>query len=264
MIIYSLGEGQEMEFEAPENGSGYFREKFGTTEKGTYIELMFPKLDVPRQQLIINLIRDLLTDAKKDALLQIYFQAFLDDYGISYFDLANYITAYLNYSYDNENQDKDIDPTDIASKLQRFLKSNRSDENNVILQLASGYFSVSPDVLITGKGKKYSIDFEFLEKILEKNNMDVDTFLDEHFQMEYIAEVNDEKEENNYKQYIHHNAIVFAQIVEEQFNIASEDILLEDECWVELEEFPIKKYYDNLTDKNKEIVNNVLFYLSIK
>lgn len=264
MKIYSLGEGQEMEFEAPENGSAYFREKFGTTKKGTYIEFMFPKLDVPRQQLIINLIRDLLTDAKKDALLQIYFQAFLDDYGISYFDLANYITAYLNCSYDNENQYEVIDITDIVSKLQRFLKSNRSNEDNVILQLVSGYFSVSPDVLITGKGKKYSIDFEFLERILKKNNMDVDTFLEKHFQMEHIVEINDEKEENNYKQYIHHNAIVFAQIVEKQFNIASEDILLEDECWVELEEFPIKKYYDNLTDKNKEIVNNVLFYLSIK
>ena len=154
----------------------------------------------------------------------------------------------------------------ISSKLQRFLKSTKGNKDNKYLELVSGFFSVSPSVLITGKGERYSINLERLKEIVDKEIadgeiLDVDAFLEQHFQMEFCGK---EEEKEPFKKYIHYNKTVFAGIVAEQLNIKIEDILVAEECWVELENFPIKEYYNRLTDKNKEVVRNVLFYMSVK
>lgn len=274
MKIHSMDDKMEMEFDSLESGSAYFREILKIEEKGAYIEYIFPRLDIPKQQLIITLIHDLLPESKKDSLLGVYLQAFLDDYEITYNELAKCIYAYIQYSIDwkeqncsdHEKNEDLIDVQGILSKLQRFLKGNKSSEENKYLKLVSGFFSVSPDVLITGKGKRYSVDLEKLKKIVMREQMDIDLFLDKHFKInfnEYI-ENPDDSEIKLFQKYIHYNASVFAEIVSEQFNIDIEEILIAEECWIELEKFPIKRYYDKLTDKSKNIVRNVLFYLNIK
>jgi len=268
MKIHSMDDEMEMEFNSLEIGSAYFREMYGTDEKGTYIEHLFPKLDMLKQQMVITLIQGLLSGAKRDAFLGVYLQAFLNNYRITYVDLAKYITAYINYSvgWQAENGNvENLDMQGISSKLQRFLKSNKGKEDNEYLKLVSGFFSVSPSVLITGKGERYSIDLEELKRIVDGENLDVDTFLDRHFQMDFDSEgISTEEEKEQYKKYIHYNASVFAGIVAEQLDIDIEDILVTEKCWIELEDFPIKEYYNRLTDENMEVVRNVLFYLNVK
>jgi len=259
----------EMEFDSPGIGAAYFREMYGMDEKGAYIEYTFPKLDAPKQQLVITLIHDLLPQSKKDALLGTYLQAFLDDYKMTYVDLSKYITAYVNYSVTWKAENSDVSYLqlhDISSKLQKFLKGNKGNVDNIFLKLVSGFFRVSPSTLITGKGESYYVDLDELKKIVDKEKLDADTFLEKHFQMDFdfSMENSSEKDIEHFKKYIDFNASVFAKIVSEQFNIEIEDILKTEECWIELEDFPIRKYYDKLTDKNKEIVKNVLFYLNIK
>lgn len=269
MKIHSMDDGIEMEFDSLEIGSAYFREMYGIGKKGsTYIEYIFPKLDTLKQQMVITLIHGLLPKAKKDAFLGVYLQAFLDNYEMTYVDLAKCITAYINYSVgwqEKNSYTENLDVQSISSKLQRFLKSTKGKEDNEYLKLVSGFFSVSPSVLITGKGERYSIDLEKLKEIVDNEKLDVNIFLDGHFQMDFDSEgVSTEEEKEQFKKYIHYNASVFAEIVAEQLDIDIKDILETTECWVELENFPIKEYYNRLTDENKEIVKNVLFYMNVK
>lgn len=268
MEIHSLDDGMEMEFDSLETGSAYFRERYGMEEKGTYIEHLFPNLDALKQRMVITLIHGLLPKAKKDAFLGVYLKAFLNKYEMTYVDLAKCITAYINYSvgWQEENSNaENLDLQCISSKLQRFLKSTKGKEDNEYLKLVSGFFSVSPSVLITGKGERYSVDLERLKEIVDGENLDVDIFLDEHFQTDFdSAGVSTEEEKEQFKKYIHYNASVFAGIVAEQLDIDIEDILVTEECWVELEDFPIKEYYNRLTDENKEVVTDVLFYMNVK
>lgn len=268
MKIHSMDEGLEMEFDSLEIGSAYFREMYGTEEKGAYIARLFPKLDALKKQMVITLVHGLLSNAKKDAFLGVYLQAFLDGYGMSYVDLAKCITAYTTYSAGWQAKNSGtviLDKQDISSKLQRFLKSNTGKEDNEYLKLVSGFFSVSPSVLITGKGERYSVDLERLLEIVEGENLDDNAFLDGHFQTDFdgAGAVEDEEKEQ-FKKYIHYNASVFAEIASEQLNIDTEDILITEKCWIELENFPIRDYYNRLTDENKELVKNVLFYLNVK
>lgn len=268
MKIHSMDDGLEMEFDSLEIGSAYFREMYGMEEKGTYIERLFPKLDTLKQQMVITLIHGLLSKAKKDAFLGVYLQSFLNDYEMTYVDLAKCITAYINYSVGWQEKNGNVENLDmqsISSKLQRFLNSTKGKEDNEYLKLVSGFFSVSPSVLITGKGERYSINWEKLEEVVDGENLNADTFLEEHFETDFdSAGISTEEEKDQFKKYIRQNKFVFAEIAAEQFGIDVEDILETTECWVEMEDFPIKEYYNRLTDESKEIVKNVIFYMNIK
>jgi len=263
-----MDDGLEMEFDSLEIGSAYFREMYGMEEKGTYIERLFPKLDTLKQQMVITLIHGLLSKAKKDAFLGVYLQSFLNDYEMTYVDLAKCITAYINYSVGWQEKNGNVENLDmqsISSKLQRFLNSTKGKEDNEYLKLVSGFFSVSPSVLITGKGERYSINWEKLEEVVDGENLNADTFLEEHFETDFdSAGISTEEEKDQFKKYIRQNKFVFAEIAAEQFGIDVEDILETTECWVEMEDFPIKEYYNRLTDESKEIVKNVIFYMNIK
>lgn len=110
------------------------------------------------------------------------------------------------------------------------------------------------------------MDLEKLKEIVVQEQMDIDSFLNEHFKTNFNGYIENpcDSDIKLFQKYIHYNACVFAEIVAEQFNIDIKEILITEECWIELEKFPIKRYYDKLTDKNKDIVRNVLFYLNIK
>ena len=165
----------EVNLVSPAQTAAYFQmmyeEKKEDENKLDYIEKIFYSVDKAKQHLIIELIRDLLTDAKKDAYLSVYLQSFLDEANMTYTALANRISAYTNNSafFEDTNQILNItndskekediydicdiyDITNIKSSLQSFLKNTKAQMDNNILKLVSGYFSVSPSLLITGKG----------------------------------------------------------------------------------------------------------------
>lgn len=269
----------EVNFKSPSQAAAYFRmmykDKQEDENKLDYIEEIYYSSDKAKQHLIIELIRDLLTDAKKDAYLSLYLQSFLDEANMTYTALANRISAYVNNSAffedtnvtnDSNKEKEDVyDITNIKSSLQSFLKNIKAQLDNNILQLVSGYFSVSPSLLITGKGKKYYIDVEKLKEIADNENKEADDFLNSLYDSDFFAiEKVNENEKKYYQDYINHNATVFAKIVEEVYNVDIDEILITEECWIELENFPIRDYFNRLKPENKKIVEHVLFNMNIK
>ena len=73
-----------------------------------------------------------------------------------------------------------------------------------------------------------------------------------------------EKEKEYYRDYINHNATVFAEIVSQTYGVDVDEILITEECWIELENFPIRDYFNRLKPENKKIVEHVLFNLNIR
>lgn len=279
----------EVNLVSPAQTAAYFQmmyeEKKEDENKLDYIEKIFYSVDKAKQHLIIELIRDLLTDAKKDAYLSVYLQSFLDEANMTYTALANRISAYtnnsaffedtnqiLNITNDSNKEKEDIydicdiyDITNIKSSLQSFLKNTKAQMDNNILKLVSGYFSVSPSLLITGKGERYYIDLEKLKEIADNENKEVDDFLDSLYDMDFFECENvNEKEKEYHRDYINHNATVFAEIVSQTYVVDVDEILITEECWIELENFPIRDYFNRLKPENKKIVEHVLFNLNIR
>lgn len=272
----------EVNLESPAQTAAYFRmmyeEKKEDENKLDYIEEIFYSGDKGKQHLIIELISDLLTDAKKDAYLSVYLQSFLDEANMTYTALANRISAYtnnsaffedtiqiLNITNDSKEKEDIYDIANIKSSLQSFLKNTKAQLDNNILRLVSGYFSVSPSLLITGKGERYYIDLEKLKEIADNENKEVDDFLDSLYDMDFLEYENvNEKEKEYYRDYINHNATVFAEIVSQTYGVDVDEILITEECWIELENFPIRDYFNRLKPENKKIVEHVLFNLNIR
>lgn len=276
----------EVNLVSPAQTAAYFQmmyeEKKEDENKLDYIEKIFYSVDKAKQHLIIELIRDLLTDAKKDAYLSVYLQSFLDEANMTYTALANRISAYTNNSafFEDTNQILNItndskekediydicdiyDITNIKSSLQSFLKNTKAQMDNNILKLVSGYFSVSPSLLITGKGERYYIDLEKLKEIADNENKEVDDFLDSLYDMDFF-EYENVNEKKYHRDYINHNATVFAEIVSQTYGVDVDEILITEECWIELENFPIRDYFNRLKPENKKIVEHVLFNLNIR
>lgn len=276
----------EVKFNSPENGSAYFRAYFKkkneTQGKGSengdklddkLVEDIFPKLDKSKKQLVIMLIRDLLSNSKKESLLSVYYEGFLNEYKMSYYKLAKYIDAYMRCSitWKIKHSTEIVDELDfehVLSKMKSFCKVYKSQEDNPYLELVAGYFRVSTGVLINGKGIRYRTNTEKLKELADKEQKDKDTFLNELFDFDFDDEVQEpskdkEKDKELFINYIDHNAQEFANIVEEKYDVKAEDFLIKEECWIELDDFPIMTYYDQLTSENKKIIKNALFYLIV-
>ena len=298
------------EFISPKVGSAYFREKYWdqfkkaihdvtitkkvTTEDGTtkeeqkviskkryeimckrhsFLQDGFSELNFPKRQLLITLIYDLLSESKKNAMLKVYLDAFINEYypdeNLTYHKLAKYIYSYLSHSSDSE--DFYVDFENIKSKLQKLTNTNNPSKDNEILDLVAGYFSVDIQMLLTGSGFKYRINFEELEKVMKSMNMEVDEFLEEIIDKAYYNELGadsmNEAEKQDFRIYVLHNAQLFAELVDCAFGSATTNLtkklLIEEPYWIEPDNFPIQKHFDNLSESNKAIVKNVLFYLCI-
>ena len=126
-------------------------------------------------------------------------------------------------------------------------------------------------MLLTGSGFKYRINFEELEKVMKSMNMEVDEFLEEIIDKAYYNELGadsmNEAEKQDFRIYVLHNAQLFAELVDCAFGSATTNLtkklLIEEPYWIEPDNFPIQKHFDNLSESNKAIVKNVLFYLCI-
>ena len=184
---------------------------------------------------------------------------FLEDEQLTYSKLASCIDGYLAASMTiQSNLNANIKSLEeIKSSIKKLLTTVNASINNSVLQYIADFFCVSADVLITGKGKKYSVDLERLYNIVNNANMDAEEFLNEHLELDMV-ETATESEKKAFEVYIHRSARVFAEIVAEQFAINVNDILIEEDCWIELDNFPIDRYYQLLTDKNKEVVRHVI------
>lgn len=283
MKIHGIDEYKNLIFDSPEITSAYFRsiyddnrgkksedKKKKISKQLTNLEYLYHSLPMSKQFVVNNLILDLLSESKSKGYVGVYLEEFLHADNITHSELALYIYGYLMVSITvQESQDSDIielrekNLGDIKSSIQKMTRTVNTNSNSLILKLIADYFCVSPNVLIMGKGKRYCIDFIHLKNIVDKNGVNVEEFLKQHLEMD----MNEDASKNNksaFEQYLHHSVRTFAEIVAEQFAIDTNEILIEEECWVELDEYPFYKYYHLLTEANKKIIKHVIENLSIE
>lgn len=283
MKTHNINDGdKEIRFSSPKMSSAYFRSILrGNLEQDnskkppkalTDIEYLYYSLSSSKQFVINNLIFDLLSDKKRNGYLGLYLEEFLNDYEISYSKLASYISGYIATSItilkstDTTTNNRLIFKTvdDVKSSIQKMLHTVNIRQNNTILPLVADFFCVSPDVLVTGRGKRYSIDFENLKKFVDTKYSNCDDFLSQHLNIDMNKDVT-ESDRNNFIEYIHHSARTFAQIAIKALNIEDiNKILIEEECWIELDKFPIYKYYQLLSPQNQIIAKHVIENLTIE
>lgn len=285
MVIHVIEKYKDLIFDSPEMASAYFRsvydgnrgkkreekeeKKKKIPKQRTNLEYLYYSLPISKQFVVNNLIFDLLSESKSKGYVGVYLEAFLLQNNITHSELASYIYGYLMASITvQDSQDpvikelRDKGLEDIKSSIQKMTRTVNTNQNGLILKLIADYFCVSTDVLITGKGKKYSIDLSRLASIVGKNKINIVEFLNQHLKMDMCDDVL-ENDGSAFEQYIYRSARTSAEIVAKQLTIDINKILIEEECWIELDEYPFYRYYQLLTDKNKEIVKHVIENLTI-
>ena len=248
------------------------------------LEFMYASLRKNEKCGIQRLIKDLLPEAKKDALFHLYFKKFLEEASLTYDGLAKILYGYLNYSniyysqYMQQTGSTIIDILDIKSKLQKFLTTRAPKLDNFFLKLVCNYFNVSPELMIYGIGEKYSVDYEAVFNRVQEDDedWDIEKFLEEHASADmrndesltYDDKDEDEKKNQNKERFLNYiqttSAFAFAEIVAEYWDGTVDDYLIKEPCWIVLDDFPFWEFYSLLKDKEKEIVENMMYALNLR
>lgn len=229
------------------------------------IEDIYQEMSNREKYILSQAVNLFLKEDKRDAFIGQRFEEVLqrhnDYYGekITSTVLANVIDGYVRVCVDEENYEKK-DTDHIKSKVEKFKTQYRVSSDDKILKLVCGYLCVSVDVIQKGQGEKYSIDFEKLKQIIDKEGVDADAFLEAHkmvFFDESIFENADcDKYDECYTNYIHHSAEKFAEIVEEQYNIKKEDILKSEPYSVQTDGF--RQRFEQLPDKKRTEILQII------
>lgn len=272
MKIHTVEYYNEMDFESPEKTAEYFKAIYINRYKekdeeqiGKLLEKMYSSLSRTKKYIVENLIYDLLSDAKKDKLAGQYFKELLESEDITYSQLALCIAGYIEVSQKCNKLNSLIgkDYEYVKSKLKRLQESNSFNIKNEIIELTAGYFSISPKVLLTGKGIKYSVNWERIEQLPDYKNKETKLFLLDIL-MSDIHTFTKEKDKKHFIEYVAHSQKTFAELVSNQYNIGLNDILIEEDCWIELEKYPFSAYYNLLGYKEKNILKHAIENIFIK
>ena len=211
----------------PEVASAYFRsiyqdkhinkdrDKDKKKKLSEELKIIYYSLPVSKQFVVNNLIQDLLSDSKSRGYVGVYLKAFLEDEQLTYSKLASCIDGYLAASMTiQSNLNANIKSLEeIKSSIKKLLTTVNAGINNSVLQYIADFFCVSADVLITGKGKKYSVDLERLCDLVGKANMDAEEFLNEHLELDMV-ETATESEKKAFEVYIHRSARVLRKLLQ--------------------------------------------------
>lgn len=196
-------------------------------EKIEDMENLYDLLSSEKQHVVNNLIFDLLTGPKKGNVA-LYLQKFLKYNNIKYSTLSSYICGYVNmscafkndllhesnillkYSKNEADISDKLTYNDIKSTIYKLCNTSnvRGDSVILILVLIADYFCVSPDVLVFGEGKCYSLDKNKLKNILDKKNEKIS--LEEFWKIDMRND--DVKKSENYKNYVSHSVRIIANI----------------------------------------------------
>jgi len=240
--------------------NSYIKEKF---EKEDILE-MYQSLTDTDKYVLIGLLKDLLPNKNKDAFIGVFLKEFMNEGGFTSYSLAKLLYEYMQVSVSlKERYEEYKDLETIKSKIQKLMKCAKTKEDDIVIRLIADYFNVSFDVLLRGEGVRYSIDLERLYEIVDLNGMDADTFLKEHYEMDFDIEYIDNgtqkgNDTERYKQYIYHSAKAFAEIVEQQLGIDSSEIIIEEDIWIEWSADIFTEIFEKLSAQNQEIVFNTL------
>lgn len=279
MIIHKTESYWDADFNSEKETSEFFRSYFmdkhanrdteakqkNSSRAENPLETLYDSLPLVKQFVVNGLIQDLLSDAKKGHYIGLYLNEFMAKYGKRYSSLADCIARYMELSclYGEEFFQNDVDESKIKSRIQKLLQSVNPKKKDTLLRIIADYFSVSVDVLISGRGKIYSVDLEKLKEIVDENGMEPEAFLEELLQVN-LLEGFGKSDMEKYQEILHHSPKAFAQSASEVLGIEPERILIEEDCWVELEEYPFSKFYNLLTDKNRKVVKHVIENLAIR
>lgn len=279
MIIHKTETYWDMDFGSEKETSAFFRSYFmdkhtnlytGTKQKSKRqdlepIETIYYSLPLAKQFVVNGLIQDLLSDAKKGHYIGLYLDEFLAKNELNYPLLAAYIARYMELSvlHEEEFSQNNIDELKIKSRIQKLLQSVKPQKKDTVLEIIADFFSVSIDVLISGRGKIYSVDLEKLKEVVDSKGMDPDKFVEELLQINMLDDF-DKSDIEKYQKVLNRSPKAFTQCASEVLGIEPEEILIEEDCWVELEKYPLSKFYNLLTEKNKKVVKHVIENLAIR
>lgn len=230
------------------------------------------------QYQICNVIYDLLEKNPKNGFLRVFFKDQLNERGITYNKLAQYIANYQMYcSPEDDGEDDGEDDWEtgsnenkitkrIASKLQRFTQSNKAHEDSKILSYVCDYFNLSDVALQTGRGKYKYLNYEKLDQIIfekygnfkEPRERFAKHILERSFAFKYNDKQIQKKEKYALEYLLGCNRLM-AKYTAEEYNIPLEDIYEERDCCFILSADAFEEIYNDLDSSHKSIINRFLY-----
>lgn len=128
-----------------------------------------------KQIMIMRLVLNLLPE-KKLQRAGYFLNRLLKKNDITYYELAKRLLIYRDV-WGADKDSYNMDETDMSSRLQKMVNSKTCSTDNPLINYICDYFSVSREVLLYGRGKKYTADDDTLKAALEEHWDYSDDFL---------------------------------------------------------------------------------------
>ncbi len=190
----------------PEDVARDFRKRINA------FDIFKKKLSKSHQEIIYTLVYNLLEENYKTDS-GFFLQKLLEEHGISYYELAEYIYTYLYYTSEYHSENLSIE--NIKSYLQKMTKS-KNFTKNILSDLICKYFSVDEDLIKYGIGNSYEMNFEKAYETLKENIDNIENIIEEVLNPTYIpdGEKPTKKEYLYYRNFISKSAIFFTELLQ--------------------------------------------------
>ena len=274
MILHDEKNYTEYDVESPKAMSAYFRyclheRNKKDVDKEKYLKEMYESLPSAKKRLINVLVQDLLSKSKRWKIFKVYLDRFIKtDCVLNNLKIENvgklekYIYSYMVAS--KKYADRVIDNKKVHSAMQRLEKDNAPQEKNVYVSILADFFNISKEVLLTGQGNRYYLNYDYIQLILDNKKEDYNEFVNKVCNHGQLANGITNTERKNYAFYVNHSYRVFAELASELLCVNIDNILIAEPCWVELKDYPFIEFYKELSYDNQNIVQHVLFNLNLK
>lgn len=225
------------------------------------IKPLYEQLSDRKKYIVNKTINRLLRKEDTEQLFGLYFSTYLKSLKMTSYELTSYIDA--KYQCDivlgKRDDKKCLSFEDIRSKIDNFKKIKKpQDKSFDLLSEISNILSVDISLLETGAGKKYRINYDYLEKIFFDKNIDKKTFfnrvIDERLYCKKCERFKKCDFQDNYIEYLILNQFELGQIIAQLLNINCEDIVICENIQIELDQYPLLEYFIKLSDNEQKAI----------
>lgn len=266
---------ETFEFADSEKGARIFRnfiEKQKIFKKQKNPDLcidIYYQLSTKGKYVVDNAILDFIPDDIREQHFGDYFSALLNetkDYSqkqMTLYTMAKYIAVRDLCPMKDKNESYSGTIATIRSHLASFQSKNKSqDDSWEIEEAVCDIFSCDIDVLKTGKGYRYDINWDYVLEQLPKRNMSAESFFDTIAE-QYLECTNCSNDNccKVKKCYIHYKSLdkySLAEFISGLLKIDLNNILLKSAITFLFEDFPFKKYYGKLSQNLQLHINNLI------